>query len=484
MQIPRIFLSRSFLLISVFLLLGVMDFEYLSAEYHETKTFGYGLDDSWIHATFARNLANGKGFTFNAGEHVSGSTAPLYTLVLAGWYKLSGEVLWGGKALGMLSLAVCCLFLFLSVERLAKDSFIAWYASILCVISAPLLVSNLSGMETCMYLASASAALYCYTLERYRLMIVMLAVGVWLRPEAVLLLAIGWFAIPNKEKLIAVAIGAAILLPYFALNYSLSQYPFPNTVRTKSNLVQGHFSGNFIQEAATVFSMTHFYPILMMIPLGFLTLWKKAWWIALFPVAYFVSIWATSMTVSNFGRYLYPILPFLYILAAFSIVWLTQILPTRSAIIKTCAVILLIVQCVVCKSLERTHALSVENIKDMQVSIAKVVPQITLPSDTVATNDVGAMGYFSNRYIVDMVGLITPPLSFEDNLRLHHPAFLAIFDSWYPQRTQSPTFMNQYKSLGAVELQSNVACGDKKMSLYAREDRFEDILDKLAKLQP
>ena len=45
--------------------------------------FGFPLDDSWIHLVFARNLATGHGLSFNPGDLVIGSTAPLWTALLS-----------------------------------------------------------------------------------------------------------------------------------------------------------------------------------------------------------------------------------------------------------------------------------------------------------------------------------------------------------------------------------------------------------------
>ena len=45
---------------------------------------GVPLDDAWIHYQFARNLSRGNGFGYNPGEPTAGSTAPLWTLLLAG----------------------------------------------------------------------------------------------------------------------------------------------------------------------------------------------------------------------------------------------------------------------------------------------------------------------------------------------------------------------------------------------------------------
>src|SRR5262249_56043145 len=54
---------------------------------------GFPLDDSWIHLHFARNLAEGRGFAYNPGVPVAGSTAPLWTLLLAAVARVAGAAL-------------------------------------------------------------------------------------------------------------------------------------------------------------------------------------------------------------------------------------------------------------------------------------------------------------------------------------------------------------------------------------------------------
>lgn len=53
---------------------------------------GFPLDDSWIHLQFARNLAAGEGLAYDGGRLVAGSTAPLWTLLLAPLFLLPGPV--------------------------------------------------------------------------------------------------------------------------------------------------------------------------------------------------------------------------------------------------------------------------------------------------------------------------------------------------------------------------------------------------------
>src|SRR5919197_4892312 len=62
---------------------------------------GFPLDDSWIHLHFARNLAEGAGFAYNPGVPVAGSTAPLWTLLLAAVARVAGASMLMSKIVGV-----------------------------------------------------------------------------------------------------------------------------------------------------------------------------------------------------------------------------------------------------------------------------------------------------------------------------------------------------------------------------------------------
>src|SRR5512139_3169352 len=49
---------------------------------------GFPLDDSWIHLTYARNLAEHGEWAFRLGERSAGSTSPLWTFLLSIGYFL------------------------------------------------------------------------------------------------------------------------------------------------------------------------------------------------------------------------------------------------------------------------------------------------------------------------------------------------------------------------------------------------------------
>src|SRR5437879_4692352 len=56
---------------------------YLGATYLQLGKLGFPLDDSWIHLTFARNLALRHELAFLPGHLSAGSTSPLWSFSLA-----------------------------------------------------------------------------------------------------------------------------------------------------------------------------------------------------------------------------------------------------------------------------------------------------------------------------------------------------------------------------------------------------------------
>lgn len=73
MTLTRHRLNLAALTVLLLLLLGV----FLQTELRLTGgRLGVPLDDAWIHYQFARNLAQGDGFSYNPGEPTPGSTPP------------------------------------------------------------------------------------------------------------------------------------------------------------------------------------------------------------------------------------------------------------------------------------------------------------------------------------------------------------------------------------------------------------------------
>src|SRR5712692_3097612 len=114
MTIPS---RRSLIIIVVAAGIGVLVYV-LSARF-TSGSFGFPLDDSWIHQTYGRNLAQTGQWAYVPGVPSAGSTSPFYTILLALGYFLHVPYFVWTYALGAAALALAGLI----AARLADQVF-------------------------------------------------------------------------------------------------------------------------------------------------------------------------------------------------------------------------------------------------------------------------------------------------------------------------------------------------------------------------
>jgi len=113
------------------------------------------------------------------------------------------------------------------------------------------------------------------------------------------------------------------------------------------------------------------------------------------------------------------------------------------------------------------------NIYQQQVQMARFVSRF-YPQGTVALNDIGAVAYFTNAHVVDLVGLANREIAQArlrgtldattiDRVTRQANADLAIvYDSWFPGQLPS-----HWHKVGEWEIPANLVCGDATVSFYA-----------------
>jgi hypothetical protein len=86
-----------------------------------------------------------------------------------------------------------------------------------------------------------------------------------------------------------------------------------------------------------------------------------------------------------------------------------------------------------------TYADEVKNINDLEVQTGRWISAHTSPDAVVATNDIGAIAFFSRRFILDTEGLVTPDAIWDKRmwridrfLERSRPDLVVIFPAWYP----------------------------------------------------
>lgn len=409
---------------------------------------GFPLDDAWIHQTYARNLAQTGTWSFVTGVPSGGSTSPLYTLLLALGYALSAPYVWWSAVLGAAALALMAMFGARLAERLFSGvRGVGWWTGIALCLAWHLLWSAASGMETALF--AALIAIACEVAARQlrvdlsaraRLMGgaalgAVCAALIAARPEGVLLAGmIGVATLPVLTQdrrgaaawLIGVlASGAVCLAPYLFLNLSVSGSPLPNTFSAK----QAQFAPLLARGFLTNF-MAMLTPLLAggQIALSVGAFYGAAWlWrrhepiqraLALLPL-----IWSLALIVlyavrlpANYqhGRYVIPALPTFIVIGVGGTVLLSQTFTARRrATLTRLAARSLVTLCFVLFPLfaligAGVFAEDVQLINTEMVAAALWLRANVPPEELLAVHDIGAVGFFANRPILDVAGLVSP----------------------------------------------------------------------------
>jgi len=411
---------------------------------------GFPLDDGWIHQTYARNLAASGRWEYVPGVSSAGSTAPLWTLMLAAGYLLRVPfLLWtfllGTVSLIWLSWSGMALWRRLWPEQAGR----AWIAGLTLVFSWPLIWAAASGMETVLFLALAVTLVLLYVRVRageeekgegrHLLWLgVVSGLLVLVRPEGVLLiflLVLGLIAARRFRAVACYAVWAAVpLLPYFLFNFSLSGQLWPNTFYAKQaeytvlldrplpvrylNLLYFSLGG----PAAGWRGMTGARLLLVpgLIAAGWCALqrdWTQRRLVYTLPLLWagghvLAYAWRLPVTYQH-GRYLWPALPvwLLYGLAG-SAHLLDRWRRPRSRLLSRVAVLTFFVVLAIFFLLgAQAYSTDVEFIQREMVDVAFWLQDNTPPDSLIAAHDIGAIGYFTRRPILDLAGLISPEVT-------------------------------------------------------------------------
>ncbi len=387
---------------------------------------GVPLDDVYIHARYAANLLHGFGYSFRPGYTLTADTSPLWVLLIA----IGGLFTSRLELVAIVFSMLAYLMLGPGVYRVARDVFgfaegHARLAGLAAVLSSRLAWSGTSGMETA--LAALLMLLVVEEHARSRNRNVLRArEGIWLglalllRPEfmfVALTLIVDWVIAATRRRAnvavapIAITLAFVIASPMFLLPLIMR-----GSLISHSSVVQG--AGiSFIPNLAYLWFALKILTSNNAIIFAFLI--AGIWLLSHKPQYYLLYIIALGLPLlqafiapqfRHHGRYFFPILPLIIILGIAAWQEIEQRMHPQ-AIIRIVAVTLISLAGVFeTGRWAMIEAESVRNINDQHLAAVGWLRQNMLPTDTLAVDDVGAIGYFSHKPIIDLTGLMTPSL--------------------------------------------------------------------------
>jgi len=199
------------------------------------------VDDAYITFRYARNLSEGLGLVYNAGQQVLGTSTPLYTLLLAAIRAATrGDLSWIALVINAAADAVSTLLLFRLGQRLLLPR---WSSTSLALAWAlyPIAVRySVGGMETSLESALWLGAAILYLQERDLWAMALLALSILTRPDSLsaalaigLGIAVTGRRIPAKELLAMLL----VLLPWVAWSWWRYGSFIPQSLLAKSGLI-------------------------------------------------------------------------------------------------------------------------------------------------------------------------------------------------------------------------------------------------------
>lgn len=217
------------------------------------KHLGFPLDDSWIHQTVARNLAEYHVLGYVPGVHSSGSSSLLWTLILAFNYQFLraiNPVVYCAVINGIL-LGVIGVSLKIITEQDYFTEAESWILSLAPVLSGNFLWLRVLGMEHVLFVALSIATIGMWfwvkeqrTYANAVLAAVLLSLLVLTRPEGIfltvlLLLLKKWAGRSSKECGILILGAVAAQLISFRVNWEASHTLLPLTMKGRQFLYLG-----------------------------------------------------------------------------------------------------------------------------------------------------------------------------------------------------------------------------------------------------
>ncbi|HID52900.1 MAG TPA: hypothetical protein EYP41_12810 [Anaerolineae bacterium] len=415
---------------------------------------GFPLDDAWIHQTYARSLARYGRFAYVPGVTSAGSTAPLWTILLSVGYVLHIPYLFWTYLLGFVSLlwlatAVMQVWRAVWPDLAGKD----WLAGLTTALTWPLLWAAASGMETLLFAALGLqiAALYLRVAAKGQvkpgwlaLLGILSGLLILIRPDGLVLLllvALGLLLLPGalgeRAKLLLVYGGTAVLtlIPYFLFNYLTSGAIWPNTFYAKQTeyaAVLQQFIGTRILQLF-YFSLggsdagwqginaAHFLLLPGVIYGGWLALrrdWRQKQLAATLPLLWaggHVMLYAWRLPVTfQHGRYLMTAIPIWLIYGLGG--WIELLFARQSSgralwlAQRVAAVTFALMLLFFLLQGALAYARDVAIVEGEMVTVAQWLVENTPEDALIASHDIGAIGYFAERPLLDLAGLISPEI--------------------------------------------------------------------------
>ncbi len=393
------------------------------------------IDDAYITFRYSQNLLAGEGLVYNPGERVLGTTTPVYAVLMAGASAPFGagqaDFPWLATVVNALADAVTCLVLPLLGARLGSR-FAGRVTALVWAVAPWSVTFAIGGLETSLLVALAIGTFYLHLARKPVAAALTGSFAVLTRPDALLLL--GPLAIARlwawrkgesidwREPLIF----SVPLLLWSLVGFTFYGSPLPHSIFAKAvayripaeaglvRLLQ-HYATPFVAHETLGLGWIRFglvlYPALFL--LGALTSLRgqrDGLAVLVYPWLYFIVFAAANPLL--FRWYLTPPLPIYMLVIFMGIGRIAHDLGSRIPAYLLAALALALT--LNAWTLQPDHGprrpapkMAYIQLELLYQQAAQTLAPRIEPNQVLAAGDIGALGYYTQARILDLLGLTT-----------------------------------------------------------------------------
>ncbi|MGF6871732.1 hypothetical protein [Paraburkholderia sp. MM5477-R1] len=405
MQRFRQYLSENALLLLVTIAVG----GYLS-----WRARDFQLDDALIYLRYLRNLFDGNGLTYNAGDRFNGLTSPLYSYLLIAANAVTGNLQYT---------TIFLSFVFLCAAAIAGAHVLATgkYEKTLCalaVVSFNYFYTTF-GMETSLFLFLSALALILYRRQQFFGLGVVLGLLFMTRTEGVFLGAvlIADYVVKNRRLPRAGYFVAPLIL--LAANFLFNYYYYgaflPATGSAKLGQGKSGLWGEGLIFLHVQYMKGAFFGgdsrlLWFMLPVGLVgvlsAFGKRMVWLVIFYLLLLGSFYV-FLHIPNYHWYYAPFFFFGLLFVGTGVWKILELTYQRAR--KNIAFLALFCAFFIAAGGFFYHSFNLSNVRrgpmEAYKNIGEWLKANTPGNAVVATVEIGTIGWYSERYVIDILGL-------------------------------------------------------------------------------
>lgn len=427
-------------------------------------TTGFTADDAFITFRYAENLAGGLGFVYNAGEHVLGTSTPLFTWLLAVLALIRIPMITGALLVSL----VCSGLTACVVYRLANNlrfGSLSWLPTLAYIVWPRSIPAETCGLETALFTLLITAALYYHHRQLRYYAIGLATLATLTRPEGVvvlfLLLASSCWRDRHCWKNYLI-VPALLLIPWLLFAQFYFGSILPHSITAKLALYS-RFGTDSVWDNLVYLLGWHNPVGGLMFPAAVV----GGWWLcrkqnfgALEACWLIVGISAYAFSGTRlFFWYVAPLYPLYLLFALAAAVWVcerSQFLRyrQRALTVIVSAMVLILSVAGLYRQVVHFRTMQAYSYEVLKPVAAYLRENANVSSDLVAAEDIGYIGYYSKCRILDRDGLVSPAAVMYNRDARYFDLILHIRPDWVGAAAGSPIsgFINNPQFLADYEL--------------------------------